>query len=57
MPQSRRPKIHLPLADRHIAAELGFQPFCHFLLGLLDGHAVEEARIDHAAVAVIGGCR
>jgi hypothetical protein len=26
-------------------------------LGLLDRHAVEEARIDHAAVAVIGGVR
>ena len=31
------------------------QPLRDFLLGLLDGHAVEEARIDHAAVAVIGG--
>ena len=27
----------------------------HFFLRLLDRHAVEEARIDHAAVAVIGG--
>ena len=32
-----------------------FQPLRDLFLGLLDGHAVEEARIDHAAVAVIGG--
>ncbi len=48
-------KIHLALADRRITADFGFQPLRHLVLGLLDGHTVEEARIDHAAVAVIGG--
>ena len=48
-------EIHLALADRHVAAHLAFQPLRDFFLRLLDGHAVEEARIDHAAVAVIGG--
>jgi hypothetical protein len=48
-------EIHLPLADRHVAAQFAFQPLRNLFLGLLDGHAVEEAGIDHAAVAVIGG--
>ncbi len=50
-------EIHLPLADRRIAANLRFKPLGDLFLGPLDGHAVEEARIDHAAVAVIGGVR
>src|SRR5262249_26467761 len=48
-------KIDLTLTDRCVAAQLGFKTLCNFVLGLLDGHAVEEARIDHAAVTVIGG--
>jgi hypothetical protein len=36
-----------------IAAHLGFQTFCDLFLGLRDGHTVEEARIDHAAVTVL----
>ena len=48
-------EIDLALADRRIAAQFVFQPLCDLVLGLLDGHAVEEARIDHAAVTVIGG--
>ncbi len=47
-------KIHLPLADGHVTSQLAFQPLRHFLFGVLDGHAVEEARIDHAAVACAG---
>ena len=41
-------------ADRAVAARLSLQPLGDFFLGFLDGHAVEETRIDHAAVAVIG---
>ena len=47
-------KIHLALRDRPIACALFLQPFRHLLFRLRDRHAVEEARIDHAAVAVIG---
>ena len=58
-------EIHLTLADCpdfppplrgrvREGARLRFQPLRHLFLGLIDGHAVEEARIDHAAVAVIG---
>ena len=50
-----QPEIDLALADGRVAAHLAFQTFGDFLLGLLDGHAVEKARIDHAAVTVIGG--
>ena len=57
-----QPEIHLALADWPHAclrgrerAHLRFQAPGNLFLGLLDGHAVEEARIDHAAVAVIGG--
>ncbi len=46
-------EIHLPLADRFIAAPLAFQAFGDLFLRRLDRHAVEEARIDHAAFAVI----
>src|SRR5882762_9349619 len=45
----------LALGDRAVAAGLGLEPPRHLLLGLIDRHAVEEARIDHAAVALIGG--
>ena len=38
-------------------ADLRFQPLRDLFLGLLNRHAVEEARIDHAAVAVIGDVR
>jgi hypothetical protein len=48
-------EIHLALGDRTVAPRLGLEPPRHFLLGLLDRHAVEKARIDHAAVAVISG--
>ena len=48
-------EIDLTLRHRAIAARLAFQPLRDFLLRLRDGHAVEEARIDHRAVAVIGG--
>ncbi len=48
-------KIHLALADRPVAARLALEPARHLLLGLLDRHAVEEARIDHPPVAIIGG--
>ncbi len=47
-------EIHLALADGGVAARFAFQPLRDLFLGLVDGHAVEEARIDHAAVAVIG---
>ena len=47
-------EIDLPLRYRAIARTFLFQPPRHFLLRLGDGHAVEEARVDHAAVAVIG---
>ncbi len=52
-------EIHLPLGHWPIGplARRGriLQPLRHLLLRLRDGHAVEEARVDHAAVAVIGG--
>ena len=47
-------EIHLRSADRAAAADLALEPPGHLLLRLVDGHAVEEARIDHPAVAVIG---
>src|SRR5258708_7695139 len=50
-----RGEIRLALGARAVAAGLGLEPPRHLLLGLLDRHAVEETRIDHAAVAVIGG--
>ena len=50
-----QPEIDLALRHRAIAAGRTLQPLRHLFLGLLDGHAVEEARVDHAAVAVIGG--
>src|SRR6202011_6129301 len=34
---------------------LCLEPLRHFFFCRLDGDAVEEARIDHAAVAIIGG--
>src|SRR3974390_970493 len=50
-----QPEIDLPHSDRAIAAALAFEQPRDLLLCLLDGHAVEEAGIDHAPVAVIGG--
>ncbi len=41
-------------ADRAVAAALAFETARDFFLGVRDGHAVEKARIDHPAVAVIG---
>ena len=55
MPQSRSRIIHLTLCDRPVAARLAFEPLRDFLFRLRDGHAVEKARVDHRAVAVIGG--
>ena len=55
MPQSRRRKFTWRSPTGMLPRDFGFQPLRHLFLGLLDGHAVEEARIDHAAVAVIGG--
>ena len=48
-------EIDLPLRDRPAAARLTLEPLGDLFFRRLDGHAVEEARIDHAAVAVIGG--
>ena len=48
-------EIHLALRHRPVAAGLGFQAAGDLVLGGLDAHAVEEARVDHPAVAVIGG--
>src|SRR5262249_9625270 len=48
-------EIDLTRADRTIAARFVFEAARDLFLRLLDGHAVEEARIDHAPVAVIGG--
>ena len=45
--------VHLSLRDRPIAARAFFQAFRDLLLGLVDRHAIEKPRIDHAAVAVI----
>jgi len=44
MPQSRRAEIHLALGDRHVAAQLCFEPFRNFFLRLIDGHAVRGKR-------------
>ena len=48
-------EIDLALGDRPAAAHLALEPARHLLLRLVDAHAVEEARVDQAAVAVIGG--
>src|SRR5262249_58192222 len=48
-------EIDLAHADRTIAARFVLEPARDLFLRLLDGHAVEEARIDHAPLAVIGG--
>src|SRR6185295_3787538 len=47
-------EIHLALGDRTIGRRLFLQPLRDFFLRSRSGHAVEEARIDQAAVAVIG---
>ena len=46
--------IDLALRHRTVAARVFLQPLGDFFLRRLDRHAVEEARIDHGAVAVIG---
>jgi hypothetical protein len=48
-------EIHLPLTDGCIATRLTLKALRYIFFGLLDRHAIEEARIDHAAVTVIGG--
>ena len=55
MPQSRRRKLTWRVATGRLPRDSMLEPPRDLLLRLLDGHAVEEARIDHAAVAVIGG--
>ncbi len=57
MPQSRRRKFTWRSPTGVLPRISDLQPLGDVFLGLLDGHAVEEARIDHAAVAVIGGVR
>ena len=47
-------EIDLTLGLRPIADRRRLQPARHLLLRRLDRHAIEEARIDHQAVAVIG---
>ena len=46
--------VDLPLGLRPVAEHRLLQPARNFLLGLLDRHAIEKARIDHHAVAVVG---
>src|SRR5262249_14924854 len=48
------PIIHLTLRHRTVATRFLFQPFGNFLFRVVDSHAVKKARIDHAAVAIIG---
>ena len=47
-------EIDLALGDRPVAAGLFLEPAGDLLLRLRDRHAVEEARVDHPPVAVIG---
>ena len=47
-------EIDLPLALRPVAERRRLQPARDLRLGPLDRHAVEETRVDHQAVAVIG---
>ena len=47
-------ELDLALADRAAVAHLALQPARDLLLRLLDRQAVEEARIDHPPIAVIG---
>ena len=49
-----QPEIHLTLRHRTIACALALQPPRHLFLRLRRRHAVEETRIDHAALPVIG---
>src|SRR5262249_23491523 len=49
-----QPLIHLPLGDRPVVAALLLQTARYFFLGPRARHAVEKARIDHRAVALIG---
>ena len=46
--------IDLPLGLRRLAKRDLLESARHLLFGLIDRHAIEEARIDHHAIAVIG---
>src|SRR5262249_59707993 len=48
-------EIDLARADRTIAMRCVLEPVRDFLFRFRDRHAVEETRIDHASVAIIGG--
>ena len=48
-------EVDLALRARAVAGAFLLQSARHLLLRFRAGHAVEETRIDHAAVAVIGG--
>src|SRR5262249_6922814 len=48
-------EIDLAAGDRTAIARRALEPARHLLLRLLDGHAVQKARINHPAVAVVGG--
>ena len=48
-------EVDLALRARAVAGAFLLQSARHFLFRLRGGHAVEEARIDHPAVAFIGG--
>ena len=47
--------VDLPLRLRPVADSVPFEPARDLLLRLGDRHPVEEARIDHRPVAVVGG--
>ena len=47
-------EVDLALRHRRAAQRLGLQPRRNRLLGLRHAHAIEEARVDHAAFAVEG---
>src|SRR3974390_2843363 len=46
--------VNLALRHRKIVARLPLQPLGDFFLCFVDGHAVEEARIDHVSLADVG---
>ncbi len=48
-------ELHFSRCDRRACDDLLFEAVGHRLERLVGGHVVEEARIDHAPVAVIGG--
>src|SRR5262245_61208191 len=49
-----QPVIHLALRDRSVATRFLFKSFCYFFFRLLNCHSVEEARIYHRAIAIVG---